>query len=1380
MVIGPNGTGKSTIVCAVALGLGGKPEILGRAKDLKDFVRKGAKKAKIEVEVKTRNGVLVIERRFGTETTGSEWSLNGKKSTERDVKENIRNLNIQVDNLCQFLPQDRVAEFAQMQPPQLLRETERAAGSSEMIKRHDSLIQMKKELKAQASTLSVQQSELQTMEKKQAELEEQVRQFRERQKHLNDIKLLEQGIPYTKYEVARATYKEANDEMTVVKDKKKEVEMKLQPIKDKLKEIELALLQNKTEVEQSRKVYEEKVTKVLQRANTNIENLEESYKEKDRELKRLKDSEKKKVQTVQKISGEISKLEDEIASLESKLRNDGLLDGEGNFSQQDESLSSEMLAIREGLRECNTEIQRLKENSVDLIDRMQTNKAEKMQIMKEIKLKENQLAEADTIAGQKLEALKQINFGAYQVVMKLRENYDTMNFEMKVFEPICLSVQPTDPQLADSLENLAGLTNLVYFVVQTPNDYKLLSDTVFDVWKMRANICMVKDRLEDYTSELTEHELICRRPDAKLDFKRLEQDHRIGTFAVGDVAYQVKRAYGSSSVKSWVCRPARILKLSVDMEKKELLQAELDTMRNKFNTLNQQSEKLKMEERDMKEKQDEISRRRALLQDKKKAIVGRQNDYKRKKGDVVVLEERLRAARDAVLESKSDQEALLAERQTILLKRVEAAKKFADMQQSSIDLLGARAKCKLQGIQLKANHKAVELIDKEATEQNAQFAEEYEAARSKLEEARRAARTLLDEVKRVTAGSSDEEKEEMSNFCAGKTVEELEDLLATAKARADILSNHDAHVVEEYEKRAVEINKYREKVENYRENVEQLTANLSKVHNSWLPELEALVTKISEAFSKAFESIGCAGEVQIKQHEDYEQWGITILVKFREHEKLQPLNAQRQSGGERSVSTIIYLMSLQELSQSPFRVVDEINQGMDPRNERMIHSQIVEAACKKGNSQYFLITPKLLPNLEYHERMKVLVIYNGDHQPENIIFLLKVSPNSKYPYPKYLVHIGLSFFMDVSKLVLTFVGQNPSSDNLVVSHLLLTTLLVQTSRAYIGTTKMPISLPIIDISPFTAEMNGGTADPVAKAKVAKDLDQACRQFGFFYLKGHGISDEEMKEVRELAREFFKLPTEDKEEISIAKNDFARGYQKLGQNITKYAKDWHEAIDLYAPVSKNHLLHSLGTKCLTGKNIYPSKPPQFQEKMESYVAKCRMVGTATMRAMAMALGLEETFFDKLNDDSFWVLRIIGYPPLSEGKDKGGDDVGLSCGEHTDYGCLTILNQDDTTGALQVLAKSGEWINADPIPGAYVINIGDMVNVWTNNIYKSTLHRVIHKKNTFRVSIPFFFEPNFDTVVAPLPPCVKESGGVSHHEPVMYGKHLLSKVSNNFVV
>ena len=141
-----------------------------------------------------------------------------------------------------------------------------------------------------------------------------------------------------------------------------------------------------------------------------------------------------------------------------------------------------------------------------------------------------------------------------------------------------------------------------------------------------------------------------------------------------------------------------------------------------------------------------------------------------------------------------------------------------------------------------------------------------------------------------------------------------------------------------------------------------------------------------------------------------------------------------------------------------------------------------------------------------------------------------------------------------------------------------------------------------------------------------------------------------------------------------------------------------------------------------------------------------------------------------------MRVIGYPPLSS---SSGENVGMSCGEHCDYGCLTLLLQDETRDALQVKRTNGEWINANPVAGALVLNIGDMIQAWTRGLYKSTLHRVIHNSSGYRVSVPFFFEPNFDAEIRPIPglPGVSEDETI---ESIVYGEHLLGKVSSNFDV
>lgn len=276
--------------------------------------------------------------------------------------------------------------------------------------------------------------------------------------------------------------------------------------------------------------------------------------------------------------------------------------------------------------------------------------------------------------------------------------------------------------------------------------------------------------------------------------------------------------------------------------------------------------------------------------------------------------------------------------------------------------------------------------------------------------------------------------------------------------------------------------------------------------------------------------------------------------------------------------------------------------------------------------------------------------------------------------------------------------------------------------------------------------------------------------GFFYVTGHGLEPAYLDSLLKRGHEFFELPEDKKNSIHIFKSqDGVRGYQKIGENVTYAKRDQQEALDIYPEPA-----HPT-TDRLNGSQLWPSDDdvPGFKAAMLEYTAKMTRVGHAFMRAMCDALGHPEVF-EALQEDNYWVLRVIGYPPLPEDFDP---EKGISCGAHTDYGCLTFLLADDTPGALQVEAKDGSWIPADVIPGAFVVNIGDIVDTLTSHTYKSTYHRVIHRGSRYRVSMPFFFEPPRDFLVTPLaslvPPDTKAV------EPFTYFDHLKRMIYNHFV-
>ena len=364
------------------------------------------------------------------------------------------------------------------------------------------------------------------------------------------------------------------------------------------------------------------------------------------------------------------------------------------------------------------------------------------------------------------------------------------------------------------------------------------------------------------------------------------------------------------------------------------------------------------------------------------------------------------------------------------------------------------------------------------------------------------------------------------------------------------------------------------------------------------------------------------------------------------------------------------------------------------------------------------------------------------------------------------------------------------------------------------------SIPVIDIGPFLSGA-GSRASAESRASTAKRLAQACEHVGFVYVVNHGVDDALLSGVQIMARDFFSrdLPHKLRSAMQEHGPSMGRGYQQLGLNVTEGANDWHEAVDMFRQLSAEELAEPALQQVianrpelehvLAGRNVWPAAFDQVL--CERYVARMCHLGAAVMRAMAASVGLPHGFFESncLTDDSFWVLRFIHYPSVGRmpGVRGEGGVQGLGCGAHTDYGCLTIVNQDNTLGSLEVLGKDGKWIKADPQPGALCCNVGDMVERWTRGRYKSTLHRVLRPPaNRSRVSVPFFFEPNALARIKPLvssePGAVDITGGGSggggrrpgyspnppgeskgegapaYDQEVMYIEHLYSKISTNF--
>ena len=232
-------------------------------------------------------------------------------------------------------------------------------------------------------------------------------------------------------------------------------------------------------------------------------------------------------------------------------------------------------------------------------------------------------------------------------------------------------------------------------------------------------------------------------------------------------------------------------------------------------------------------------------------------------------------------------------------------------------------------------------------------------------------------VAEQTAKLTDAMKAEINS--RRESIDDVETRIARIKSQIEADTNTNPHVIREYEERAKKIDEEGVALRKIEDSLAKTRRRMAAGKNKWLPPLKEVVARIDEVFARLMGDIQCEGHVKLAENEMFNKFAIEIYVRFREKATLQRLTEHVQSGGEKSVSTMLYIISLQDITQCPFRLVDEINQGMDPRNERMIFRQIAKSSCRPGLPQCFLVTPKLLSGLEYTKEMTVHCVYNGPY-----------------------------------------------------------------------------------------------------------------------------------------------------------------------------------------------------------------------------------------------------------------------------------------------------------------------------------------------------------------------------------------------------------------
>lgn len=275
-----------------------------------------------------------------------------------------------------------------------------------------------------------------------------------------------------------------------------------------------------------------------------------------------------------------------------------------------------------------------------------------------------------------------------------------------------------------------------------------------------------------------------------------------------------------------------------------------------------------------------------------------------------------------------------------------------------------------------------------------------------------------------------------------------------------------------------------------------------------------------------------------------------------------------------------------------------------------------------------------------------------------------------------------------------------------------------------------LNLPVLDLS----ELDRG---PDAAARFRDDLRAATHEVGFFYLIGTGVPAELEARLHHAARAFFALPEADKLEIENVKSPQFRGYTRIGGERTQGKVDWREQIDIGPERDIVTDPDAPDFARLIGPNLWPTAQPELREIVEEWVEHLSGVSRKLLRAWAEALGAPASFFDEHFGEPQTLLKIVRYP----GKDDPTPQQGV--GAHKDSGVLTLLWVEPGKGGLQV-ERDGVWVDAPPVPGTFVVNIGEVLEYATNGYLTATNHRVVSPTYPEdRISIPFFFNPALDT-------------------------------------
>ncbi|CAP24184.1 Protein CBR-SMC-5 [Caenorhabditis briggsae] len=1000
MILGHNGSGKSSIICGICLACGGSPKTLGRSEKITEYIRHGCQEGYVEV--------VIADNVKGPQTVrltirvgkAPEYKLNNSHATQSDINDLRKHYNIQIDNPCAFLAQDKVKSFSEQSSIELLKNTEKAA-SDDLDQRHRSLMEQRKDSMTIEELCATSEKAKKHLEDTRTKIMPLVENYRKKMALESKLRLLEKKMACMEFQEADEEYAKEQKIADNALVEYRKVEAKIKASADEIEKLEERINKEARAIAGTGNSAREILANFQSKSDKHMaENMLADAKSK---LDRVKKEAEIHIREVEKRRNAI-----EVAETKWKAALDDL-NGYDEFMIENDRSESEFTAIE---RELNKEEEKIHHKKYELSS-LERRRAGEGKASKDNRNERwNMLDQLSSDAGEAWDWYKK----------------NQSKFKGEIYTPF-MNMILKSPEAAKILENSIGMRDRSMFVCQYKEDELLINGK--QPWRINTTVVTAENVYEDELNEEVRPDLkdlgfkylasncfeapaplkqyLCnvaglnKIPVGSLDLRQMDNINkelerlRVSVYMANNMRFQLQRSkYANRTLNSqsemrdatfW--GQACFLK-SMDVKKEKDDKAEeYERLKNEIECM---KEELKEKRYDITKKRDALQKVRMEWRSKKSVESKWENFLKQEKMKLRNLE------RETFDIQKAEDD--FANVEDHVLKKVQKA-----MAESVADHKACSEKFKE-----KARHNFIETLCKIKSIKLNSKAEDYrseredlrhvkEAAEDQLKTAfnrRKAAKNALKQecaLEHLDVSKMDptdkELYEKMTKLFKDSNVptdkDELDQCITSEKTRLALVQNSGEDGSIEHEHQLQRINKELEeectKYDKLIKNRETAHQELGDLISKWREEVEEMIEKINLNYIKFFEVLGCRGEVSLETPEnclDIEKYGIMIMVCFRKGENMKRLDNRVQSGGERSVATMLYLLALQQLCPVPFRCIDEINQGMDPTNERKVFDIMVGlwngTSGTLTKTQYFLLSPKLLHGLDMRDNVNVVMV----------------------------------------------------------------------------------------------------------------------------------------------------------------------------------------------------------------------------------------------------------------------------------------------------------------------------------------------------------------------------------------------------------------------